>query len=63
MAKANDKSSTVDWIWLHDAEICEFAGFGTVWRKQADGMVGGREVAVDLHDGTAGHGGGGDSWA
>ena len=30
MAKANDKSSTIDWIWLHDALVLAIARFGSV---------------------------------
>jgi hypothetical protein len=30
MAKANDKSSTIDWIWLHDALILAITRFGSV---------------------------------
>ena len=30
MAKANDKSSTIDWIWLHDALILAIPRFGSV---------------------------------
>ncbi len=29
MAKANDKSSTIDWIWLHDALILAITRFGS----------------------------------
>ena len=30
MAKANDKSSTIDWIWLHDALMLAIPRFGSV---------------------------------
>ena len=29
MAKANDKSSTIDWIWLHDALMLAIPRFGS----------------------------------
>ena len=29
MAKANDKSSTIDWIWLHDALMLAISRFGS----------------------------------
>ena len=30
MAKANDKSSIIDWIWLHDALMLAIPCFGSV---------------------------------
>ena len=33
MAKANDKSSTIDWIWLHDALMLVTPHFGSVLAK------------------------------
>ena len=51
MAKANDKSSTIDRIWLHDALALAVAAFGSavLAKMRLTGMAGGREAAMVLH--------------
>ena len=57
MAKANDTSSTSDWIWLSDAlrEATKVLGSQALAKRRLKELLAIRQTAVDLHAVREGH--------